>query len=239
MSYILYIPILTTLFSVYFLQEIIKHYLIKRHAVYLLWWSIGVLTFGLGTFSESFNTLFGWNIVNFKFWYIVGALLGGFPLAQGTVYLLFKKKTADILSFIFVSLIIIAAVCVILSPVDYSLLDGSRLTGKVLAWQWVRMFSPFINIYSFIFLAGGASYSAFQYYKKTKSDKRFKGNVYIAIGSLLPGIGGTFTRFGHVEVLFVTELLGLVCIYIGYRISKQDPTISIHKTQSVSDASSK
>ena len=36
---------------------------------------------------------------------------------------------------------------------------------------------------------------------------------------LLPGIGGTFTRFGHVEVLYVTELAGLLLIYLGYRLN--------------------
>ena len=38
------------------------------------------------------------------------------------------------------------------------------------------------------------------------------------MGALLPGIGGTFTRFGHVEVLYVTELIGIVLIYVGYRV---------------------
>jgi hypothetical protein len=51
---------------------------------------------------------------------------------------------------------------------------------------------------------------------------RFKGNVFIAIGGLLPGIGGSMTRMGHVNVLFVTELIGLILIYIGYRIIKLD-----------------
>jgi hypothetical protein len=43
------------------------------------------------------------------------------------------------------------------------------------------------------------------------------GNVYIAAGALLPGIGGTATRFGHTEVLYVMELVGLTLIWIGYR----------------------
>lgn len=29
--------------------------------------------------------------------------------------------------------------------------------------------------------------------------------------------GGAFTRFGHTEVLYVTELIGLALIYIGFR----------------------
>ena len=232
LSYLHFIPILTTTFSIYFLNHIFQHYIQKKSAIYLLWWSIGVLTFGLGTLSESINTLFGWSEINFRFWYIVGALLGGFPLAQGTVYLLLKKKTANILSLIFVSLIVLVSIFVILSLVDSSLVTDGRLSGKVLEWQWTRYFSPFINLYSFIFLFGGAIYSAIQY-RKQRADKRFLGNIFIAVGSLLPGIGGSFTRFGYVEVLYVTELLGLVSIYYGYKIIKQDVSVSVHHTQVV------
>jgi len=39
----------------------------------------------------------------------------------------------------------------------------------------------------------------------------------IAVGALLPGIGGAATRAGYVEALYVTELLGLLLIYAGYR----------------------
>jgi hypothetical protein len=230
MNIVHYIPVLTTLFSAYFLREIFSHYLQKRQAVYLLWWSIGVLTFGLGTLSESINTIAGWSEYNFRFWYIMGALLGGFPLAQGTVYLLLKKKTADTLSFIFVSIIIAASIAVIFSPVDSSLAGDGRLSGKVLVWQWSRYFSPLINTYSFIFLFGGAIFSALQY-RKQRADTRFLGNVYIAVGALLPGIGGSFTRFGFVEVLYVTEFLGLLAIYYGYRTIRRDVSISIHQRQ--------
>ena len=86
-----YIPILTTILSLYFFIEIFKHYL-SRKKKYLLWWMIGVATFGLGTLSESLHTIIGYNEFNLRFWYIIGAMLGGFPLAQGTVYLLFFKK---------------------------------------------------------------------------------------------------------------------------------------------------
>lgn len=109
-----------------------------------------------------------------------------------------------------------------LSPIAIPEGFDYKLTGKVLEWQWVRLFSPWINIYAFIFLVGGAVYSAIKYYRMTDKEVRFKGNVFIAIGGLLPGIGGTFTRMGHVNVLFVTELLGLLMIYIGYRIIKMD-----------------
>ncbi len=216
-----YIPIVTTMFSVYFTREIFNHYK-RRKTGYLLWWTIGVITFGLGTLSESINVLFGWNPVNLKYWYIVGALLGGFPLAQGSVYLLMNRKFANLTTYFFVTLILVASVSVILTPISIPTGFDYKLTGTVFEWKWVRYFSPLINLYSFVFLVGGAIYSAVKYYRMIDKQARFKGNVFIAIGGLLPGIGGSMTRMGHVNVLFVTELIGLVLIYTGYRIIKLD-----------------
>lgn len=212
-----YIPILTTLFALVFAIEVLRRYRAKGRGPHLLWWAAGMLMYGAGTFAEGFVTLFGWNEAIFKWWYITGALLGGMPLAQGTVYLLMKRKVADRLTLLVVPVILIAAICVLLSPIDYAFVEAHRLSGKALQWQWVRLFSPFINTYAFIFLVGGAILSAYRFHKNRSTRHRFIGNVYIALGALLPGIGGTFTRFGYTEVLYVTELLGIVLIYIGYR----------------------
>jgi hypothetical protein len=214
-----YIPIVTTIFAVLFTIEILKHYMVRK-TKYLLWWTIGVLTFGLGTLAESINILFGWNEINLKYWYIVGALLGGFPLAQGSVYLLMKRRFANLTSIVFGILIAIISIFIILTPLTIPESFDYKLTGSIFTWQWVRYFSPLINLYAFIFLVGGAFYSAIRYYKNGQREAPFKGNIFIALGGLLPGIGGTFTRMGYVEVLFITELFGLLLIYYGYRIIK-------------------
>jgi hypothetical protein len=200
-----------------------------------MWWAIGAFCFGIGTLTESINVLIGWSVWNMKAWYISGALLGAFPLAQGTVYLLLKKKTADILSWIFIVYIAIAAVAIILSPVDMSIVDPARLTGKVMTWTWARMFSILPNSYALIFLVGGAAWSAIQYARKGGSGSRVLGNWLIAAGGLLPGIGGSFTRFGYVEVLFVTEFIGISLIWAGYRAMTQTKTESIHAAQAAAD----
>jgi hypothetical protein len=166
-----------------------------------------------------------------KAWYIAGALLGAFPLGQGTAYLLLKKKTADVLAWFFIVYILFAAVAITLSPVDMSLVDPARLTGKVIIWGWARLFSILPNTYAMIFLVGGAAWSAIQYARKQGSGNRVLGNWLIAIGGLLPGIGGSFTRFGYVEVLFVTELIGLILIWVGYRAITVSQTESVHAAQ--------
>jgi hypothetical protein len=231
-----YIPILTTLVSTAFAVILWRRWRAKPQATYLLWWFLGLATYAAGTLTESLTTLFGWNPVVFKAWYIAGALLGGAPLAQGTVYLLLKKRTADVLTALLVAAVVIGSVLVILSPLRLELVEGHRLSGKVLEWQGVRMISPFINTYAVLFLVGGAIWSAWRYFTETEGGPRMWGNVAIALGAILPGIGGTFTRFGHVEVLYVTELLGVLLVWLGYRMISRDRTQSLHDAQRLATA---
>ena len=230
MELISYIPIITTLFGIYFFVVLYNHWKRNKNSTHVLWWMIGVFTYVAGTITESINALAGFSIENFKLWYITGALLGGAPLAQGTVYLLCKRKTANILTVILVTIIISASILVILSPINSELITG-RLSGKLLGWKFIRFITPFINLYAFIFLVGGAIYSAAKYSKDPQYKKRFTGNLLIAIGGLLPGIGGSFTKFGYVEVLFVTELIGIVFIYLGYKVICSDRETSLHANQ--------
>jgi hypothetical protein len=133
--------------------------------------------------------------------------------------------------------ILVAAVCVLSSPVEIPQGFDYRLTGRVFAWQWVRAFSPLLNLYAFVFLFGGAVYSAIQYFAKDRGRARFLGNILIAIGALLPGIGGSFTRFGYVEVLYITEFIGLTFIYLGYSMMRKDQSASLHANQQSWDGS--
>ena len=179
-----YVPLATTIIALVFAWTVLQRWRERRSGPHLLWWAAGVMTFAVGTFTEGFVTLFGWNAFIFRSWYIAGAL---------------------------------AALCVLASPLDLTQAEPFRLSGDVLVWYWVRLFSPFINTYALIYLVGGAILSAYRFRTNASAYHRFVGNVYIAVGAVLPAIGGSFTRFGYTEVLYVTELVGLIFIYIGYR----------------------
>jgi hypothetical protein len=226
-----YIPIATTLFGVYFLKLLYVHWSRNREAKHILWWMIGVFCYLAGTITESINTLIGFSIINFKTWYISGALLGGAPLAQGTVYLLCKKPLANLLSVLLVIVLLATTLLVIFSPVNSQSVVSGKLNGKVLTWSFIRAITPFINSYAFAFLVGGAIYSAIKYAKNKAYKKRLYGNLLIALGGLLPGIGGTYTRFGYIEVLYVTEFIGLIFIYSGYITIRNDGSKSIYVNQ--------
>jgi hypothetical protein len=219
-----YIPILTSIVALAFAPVLYRRWR-SRGGTHLAWWAAGVLLYGVGTVTESATTLFGWSEPVFRAWYISGALLGGAPLAQGTVYLLLRRRTAHVLSALLITVVAIAAVCVLLTPIDYSRVEAYRLTGAVMQWKWVRAFSPFINLYAATFLIGGAILSAIRARGDAARRHKYVGNIFIAIGALLPGIGGTFTRFGHTEVLYVTELIGLLLIYVGFRFNTMTPAL--------------
>ena len=224
-----YLPILTTLFCIYFASSLFSHYSGKGNSTHILWWGFGVTAFGLGTLIESLITIFGWSDPLFRSWYIAGALMGGAPLAQGTVYLMLKRRTAHILSVILVSAILFGSTMVILTPLDYALVKSHVPQGDVIIWSWIRLISPFINTYAFIFLVGGAILSAVRYRSVADMKHRVKGNTLIAIGAILPGIGGGMSRAGYTEVLYIAEFIGILLIYAGYKACVKSPLFSVKR----------
>lgn len=212
-----YLPIVTTLLSAIFCYEILSRYRNKPFARQLLWWGIGVGVYGIGTMVESATTLFGWHVVLFKMWYAFGALLGGAPLAIGTVYLLFGKKAGNISASALLAVVAVTSVFVILSPVRMELVEPNMLSSTVLEWQKIRIVSPFVNGIAFLILVGGAIYSAVRFYANPGARNLVYGNVLIALGATLPGIGGMGSRLGMTELLYTGELFGIILIWMGYR----------------------
>jgi hypothetical protein len=107
-------------------------------------------------------------------------------------------------------------VAVLLSPVDAAKLHAYRPSGDVLGWSWIRLCTPFVNLYAAGFLVGGALWSAIRFWfpaaGAVRDGARAGGTVLIALGGLLPGIGGATL----VEALYVGEFAGLLAIWAGH-----------------------
>jgi hypothetical protein len=218
-----YLPIATTAISIAFLITLVARASKRKWAPHLTWWAIGVFTYGVGTALESSITLFGNTADLTRSWYIAGALLGGYPLGTGSAYLLLKRNVAHLLTAITMLVVIFATVAVILSPINAAALEPHRPTGAAIGWQWIRAITPFINGYAALFLVGGAAWSAIRFASSGHNPKRALGTAFIAVGGLLPGIGGGYAKAGFVEALYVGEFVGLIFIWIGYEICLRAP----------------
>ena len=215
-SWIHYVPVGTTILAALFSTDLMRRYL-RRGNPNLLWWAGGIACYGLGTLFEAVITIFGNTVLLTKGWYVAGAILGGYPLAQGSVYLLYSRRFANTTTAITLPVIVVTSILVFLSPPVPGALEPHRPSGAVLAWSWVRLMTPFINSYAVFFLIGGAAWSAWRYYKLGTERNRALGNTLIATGAILPGIGGSIAKVGSVEALYVLEFLGLICIWAGDR----------------------
>ena len=220
-----YLPIATTLLSVAFLVALLRRRRLSSLPPHLLWWAIGIVTYGAGTALESSITLFGNSAELTRWWYIAGALLGGYPLGTGSAYLLCGRRVANRLTLISGVVVLGLSVVVLLSPIDHAALEPHRPTGDAIGWSQVRLGTPFINGYAALFLVGGALWSAFRFIKplpgRTRDGRRALGTTAIAIGGILPGVGGGMAKAGIVEALYIGEFVGLVFIWAGHALCSQ------------------
>jgi hypothetical protein len=214
------LPFISATVSFVFAALVFRRYALKR-GPHLLLWGIGMTMYGLGGFCEGYYGAFGWNPLVFRLWYLFGAMLVAAWLGQGTVYLLARRRVADILMIVLGIASLYGAFRVFsaqLNPalMGVSLHTGSELSGHAIVTDGVRSLTPFFNVYGTITLVGGAIYSAYIFWRKRVLYHRFIGNILIAAGALLPAFGGGFSRMGIGGALYITELLGAVLMFIGF-----------------------
>jgi len=247
MEAISYLPFLTSAVILVFVILVLRRYL-DRGGIHLLVWSIGLAMYGIGAFCEAHFAAFGWNDTVFRIWYYFGAMLVAAWLGQGTIYLLMDRKKADALCAVLVVLSVVGLVLIAGADVEPERLDdSSELTGKVMPRQYdngtsvpwdvelaaedddsidkgglpaPRKFTPLLNVYGTVFLVGGALWSAMLFARRMDTLRdRVLGNFAIAIGAILPAMGGTMQRFGIEGVLYILELIGAILLFIGFMLN--------------------
>ena len=90
------LPFTSAVISFVFAFLLFRRYLVRR-GPHLLLWGIGMVFYGIGGFCEGYYGAIGWNPFIFRLWYLAGAILVAAWLGQGTVYLLAKRRWANVL----------------------------------------------------------------------------------------------------------------------------------------------
>ncbi len=209
------VPLASTAIMSIFTILVFWQYL-RRRKVYQLVWGIGLAMFSLAVLCEFLAGMRGWNPLVFRLWYLCGAILVAAWLGQGTVYLLARRSWANVLLVILLLGSLYGAFKVFTAQLDPTLLPGTQLSGDAITSGGVRILTPFFNIYGLITLVGGAIYSAWVYWRRRIFPNRVVGTILIAVGALSLGLGGTLSRFGLTEYLYLSELLGAILIFIGF-----------------------
>ena len=191
----------------------------RKHHDHLLLWGIGLLMYAIGGTMEAIYGLGGWHPLVFRLWYLFGAVLVAAWLGQGTAYLLMRGKARRIAHALMALLLIgslYAAYKVFTAQLDPTQMISGELSGHAIITPGVRVLTPFFNLSGVLLLVGGATYSAWIFYRKRVLLNRVIGNILIAVGALAPAVGGALQR-AHVPLaLYLGELLGAVLMFIGF-----------------------
>ena len=177
--------------------------------------------FGLGTLSEVILSL-TFNITVLKIWYLTGAMLTAAWLGMGTVHLLIRKgNAAKVITWVLTAVSLLAFVLVMLAPVISSNYDIARPASEqykeILSRSGlIILLTILLNIYGTITLVGGAIYSAFLFWRKKVLANRMFGNILIAAGALSPAMGGSLLKAGYADMLYLSEFVGVILMYIGF-----------------------
>lgn len=214
------LPFISTAVIFVFALLVFRRYL-RRKGTHLLVWGIGLVFYGIGTLTESYHVVSGWNELNFRLWYLCGAILVAAWLGQGTIYLLVRRRIRGIrLAHILLAVLLLGSIygayAVFAAQLDPSLLEGDTLSGQAITSSGVRVLTPFFNIYGTVALVGGAIYSAWIFWRRRIMPHRVTGNILIAVGAMMPAMSGTLSRIGLTEWLYLGELLGAILIFIGF-----------------------
>jgi len=217
-----YLPIFSTIITFAFAVAVFSRFRV-RHGAHLLLWSIGLVLYGIGTLTEVVS-LFTFNAIALKLWYLSGAMLTAAWLGQGTINLLVRRRgIAPTLNIILIIVSLLAVVLVLLAPITSA--AASYNPAQPLSAQYKDIFTRsgivilltiLLNTYGTFTLVGGAIYSAYIFWRKKVLFNRMVGNILIALGAILPALGGSFINMGLPDFLYLSEFLGAILMYIGF-----------------------
>jgi len=218
-----YIPYLSTIITFAFAVAVFTRYRL-RGGTHLLLWAVGLLFYGLGTLSEVILSL-TFNVFVLKVWYITGAMLTAAWLGQGTVHLLIRKgHTARVTTWVLAVVSVLALFLVFSAPTLSGNYDVARPASEQYKDFLTRggltiLLTILLNIYGTLTLVGGAIYSAFLFWHKKILANRMFGNILIAAGALSPAVGGSLLKAGLADMLYLSEFIGAILMYIGFMMA--------------------
>lgn len=178
-------------------------------------WGIAFLIFTIAAGLEVLGDLWKWTPFMARLYYLAGAVLVVGYLALGELYLLAGRKIGRFAPGVTILATALAAAIIFGEDVDTARLQAD-------GWQALHRgtgasaLALIFNIGGTLVLVGGVLYSAWHFWKLRIQRHRMIGCILIAVGTLLVGAGGSLTRLGHREYLYIAMAAGIVVIFAGY-----------------------
>ena len=189
-------------------------------------WTVAFAVFAVAAGAEVVGAVAGWTPLLVRVYYLTGAVLVVGYLALGELYLLAPRRTAAAGPGAALLITALAVTFVLDASVDRTRLEVDGWEALERGPALIALAAS-VNGLGTLILAGGALYSAWRFWRKGIMRHRMTGCLLIAGGTLLVATGGTLTRFGHREYLYIAMTAGVAVIFAGYLEARRpDPVPS-------------
>lgn len=207
------LPAITALVAAAFSIVVLRQYA-GHHKTYQLMWAVGFAMFAVAAFAGFLARTGTTTDTEYRVFYLFGAILNVAWLSLGTLYLLARRRWADIALVTVAVLSALAAYAVMSAPVDLTAAadSGRGFPNGSLA----RVLAGVGSGLGSIVLIGGALWSAWIFLQRRRNGRRALANVIIAVGVLIVAAGGTATFTGAAGVLEAANLVGLSVMFAGF-----------------------
>lgn len=192
-------------------------------------WAIAFLVFAVAASSEVVGSAVGWSPALARLYYLAGAVLVVGVLALGELYLLLPGRMPAYMPGLSLLVVAVAATAVWSAPIDVSRLpvDGWHALER---GPFLIALAATINAGGTLILVGGALYSAWKLKAAVGSGRRAAGCLAIAVGTIVVALGGTMTRFGRPEYLYLAMSLGIAIIFAGVILTRPSGATRVQRT---------
>lgn len=201
-------------------------------------WVISFALFAIAAGAEVIGSVTHWTPLLARVYYLTGAVLVVGYLALGELYLL--APTAKITRFapgLTLMVTALSATVVLNAGIDQTRLatDGWEALER---GPGLVALAAAINGLGTLVIVGGLGYSAWKFKKLRIQRNRMIGCLLIVLGTLTVATGGTLTRFGHREFLYIPMAIGAAIIFAGYLWTRTPDGVALRSPRSRSAAAS-
>ena len=208
------LPLITTFVSGAFAVAVALKYMRRRRPSHLAW-AVGLLLFAVAALCGFLARSGGATDVEYRLFYLFGAIANVAWLALGTVYIVAPRYGRAALGAV-VALTAVAVYAVFTTPVDIAVAVD---TGKGFPdGSLPRVLAAIGSGLGSLVLIGGALWSAWVFLRRRDQGRRALANVIIAVGVFIAAARpGAFT--GASGILELTNLIGVSVMFVGFLLA--------------------
>jgi hypothetical protein len=192
----------------------------RRPRPYLLVWAAALLMFALASQFMAYGVIGGWSSLDFRMYWLFGAILNVPYLLQGEVYLLARRKAwAHALMVVLALATVFAAWKVWAAPIRRAALATALPLGKDVfgAGTLPHRLAQYYALPAYFLLLGGLVWSGWQMKGRPDLRGRTAGTLGIAIGATVVAVGsGIGAAFDVVPLFSVSLAVGVAVMFAGF-----------------------